>query len=524
MDTLQALIVAVKGLACVTITFSAIACIYRLRFHPLRQYPGPLMAKLSDFYGAFYAASSTLHLRTFQDHQKFGSVIRQGPNKLVFNTITALHDIYQNERITKSRAYLITQRAPESYGLFNALDKTMHQKKRKLLGPTLNDRSIQTFEASMHRQIDIFIGDLLSLCQKQPTTSVNMSEKITHLTIDIMGDFVFGYPLNLQMNDTYRFMADTTSSYFFNIALQLPFLAHLRISNFRQLRKFLRGKRYRDILRRMIKSRLAAGPDAKHNLFFMTDTLRVSDDDEVFIEEIRSEATFLLSAGSDTMSTCLSALFFYLSRNADCYQKLTMEIRSKFSSSDSITGGRRLSDCSYLRACIDEALRMSPPIAGTLWREQTVESNREAKAARLVIDGHIIPRGTHIGVNTYALHHNEAYFPDAFAFKPERFLDQGAEQARKAFNPFSLGARGCMGRSMAYLELSLIVAKVLWHLDFTQAPGETGRLGESTYWRLRGRRERIDEYQTYDVFGAVHEGPCLVFEPRRDDRGRVGFT
>ncbi|KAF2972343.1 hypothetical protein GQX73_g1252 [Xylaria multiplex] len=443
------------------------------------------MAKLSDFYGAFHAANTTLHLKTLQDHQNFGSVIRQGPNKLVFNTSSALHDIYQNERITKSRAYLVTQRAPDSYGLFNSLDKTIHQRKRKLLGPIVNDRSTQAFETSMHRHIDVFIQDLLSLCQKKPTTPVNMSEKFTYLTIDIMGEFVFGYPLNLQKNETYR---------------------------------------YRSILRKMIQSRLAAGPNAKHNLFFMTDTLRVSDDDEMFIEEIRSEATFLLSAGSDTMSTCLSALFFYLSRNADCYQKLTAEIRSKFSSSDSIIGGRHLSDCNYLKACIDEALRMSPPIAGTLWREQITERNREVEAAPVVVDGHIIPHGTYIGVNTYALHHNETYFPDAFTFKPERFLEKGAEQAKKAFNPFSLGARGCMGRQMAYLELSLVVAKVLWHFDFTRGLDETGRLGESTYWKLRGWRERIDEYQIYDIFGAKHQGPWLIFKSRRGEEGDGAST
>ncbi|KAI1351017.1 cytochrome P450 [Xylaria sp. FL0043] len=522
MDILHALVVAARGLTYIMIAFSVTTCIYRLCFHPLSQYPGPLMAKLSDFYGAFYAANTTLHLKTLQDHQNFGSVIRQGPNKLVFNTSSALHDIYQNERITKSRVYLVTQRVPNSYGLFNSLDRTMHQRKRKLLGPIVNDRSTRAFEASMHRQIDIFIQDLLSSGQKQPPALVNMSKRLTYLAIDIMGEFVFGYPLNLQMNETYRFIADTTSSYFFNIAFQLPFLAYLRVSSSQKLRRFLRGKRYRSILQKMIRSRLAAGPNAKHNLFFMTDTLRISDDDEVFIEEIRSEATFLLSAGSDTISTCLSALFFYLSRNADCYQKLTAEIRSKFSSSDSIVGDRRLSDCTYLRACIDEALRMSPPIAGTLWREQIAERDREA--APLVIDGHVIPRGTHIGVNTYALHHNEAYFPDPFTFKPERFLEQGAEEARKAFTPFSLGPRSCMGRSMAYLELSLIVAKVLWHLDFTRAPDEAGRLGESTYWKLRGWRERTDEYQTYDIFGAIHQGPCLIFKPRGGEEDHVVST
>lgn len=215
------------------------------------------------------------------------------------------------------------------------------------------------------------------------------------------------------------------------------------------------------------------------------------------------------------MSTCLSALFFYLSRDAECYRRLAAEIRSAFTNSSEIKSGPRLTACLYLRACINEALRMSPPVPGTLWRQQVAGSDRES--GPLIINGLIIPPGTHIGVNTYALQHNEEYFPEPFTFRPERFLE-GSEQAgklvRDAFAPFSLGVRGCMGKSMAYLEASLVLAKTLWHFDFVQAPSDKGALGESIYWKVRGRDDRTNEYQTNDIFGAAHDGPCLIFRPR----------
>lgn len=47
---------------------------------------------------------------------------------------------------------------------------------------------------------------------------------------------------------------------------------------------------------------------------------------------------------------------------------------------------------------------MSPPIAGTLWREQASD---DEESTPLIVDGHIIPKGTYVGVNTYSLHHNE---------------------------------------------------------------------------------------------------------------------
>ncbi|KAI8947246.1 cytochrome P450 [Xylaria longipes] len=514
MELPQMLFLAIPWIASITIPYCLAMCIYRLCFHPLSQYPGPLVAKLSDFYGAYYASKATLHVRTFQDHENFGSVIRQGPNKLVFSSVNALNDIYQNRRITKSCAYLVSQRAPGAYGLFNSIDQHMHQRKRKLLGPIVNDRSTREFENTMISQIDVFLKGLMPSSQ-HPATPVNMTEKFTYLAMDITAQFVFGYSLNLQTDPTYRFMTDTTPNFFLNIALQLPFLSKARISYFRRLRALLRGKSYRHTIQTMIRNRLAEGQDAKHNLLFMTDTLRVSEDDETFIEEIRSEATFFLSAGSDTMSTCLSAVFFYLSRNPECYRRLTTEIRSAFTHSNEIKAGPCLAGCSYLRACIDEALRMSPPVPGTLWRQQV--AGTDDNSGPLIIDHHVIPPGTHIGVNTYALQHSEVYFPEPFTFKPERFLSESEPNRRlikHAFAPFSLGARGCMGKSMAYLEASLVIAKTLWHFEFEQAPNDVGKLGESTYWKMKGREDRVDEYQTEDIFGAAHDGPYLVFKPR----------
>ncbi|KAI1117374.1 cytochrome P450 [Nemania sp. NC0429] len=494
-------------------TYYATVCIYRLRFHPLSRYPGPLMAKFFDFYGAYHASKTTLHVKTLQDHEKFGSVVRQGPNKLLFNSVNAMGDIYQNERVTKSSAYLVSQIAPESYGLFNSIDRHMHQTKRKLLGPLLSDRSIRAFEGAMIDQIDVFLKGLSLSCE-QPGTPVNMTERLTYLTVDITGQFVFGFPLSLQTEESYRFMIDKTPNFFLNIALQLPFMAGARVTHFKPLRALLRGKGYRHLLHQMIRSHLAKGQDGKRNLPFMTDTLEVSANDEAFIDEILTEATFILTAGSDTMSACISSVFFYLSRNLECYRRITTEIRSTFSSIDEIRAGSRLAKCSYLRACIDEALRMSPPLPGTLWRQQVVPA--DGAPSPLVIDGHIIPPGTHIGVNTYAIHHNEAYFPEPFTYRPERFLEKNSTTRglmKNAFVPFSIGSRACMGKSMAYLEASLVLARTIWHYDFARAPNDAGNLGESTYWNERGMGDRINEYQTKDMLAAAHDGPCLIFRP-----------
>ncbi|RYP45562.1 hypothetical protein DL768_008111 [Monosporascus sp. mg162] len=289
--------------------------------------------------------------------------------------------------------------------------------------------------------------------------------------------------------------------------MQQPLFAKFRAELFLYLRAVMRGKSYLRTVEKMIKTRLANSQHARHDFYsVVADNMRISEKDNVWTSEIWGEAIFFLTAGGDTTSTGLSALFFYLSRNPRCYQRLAEEIRSTFSSGADIRGPM-LAKCQYLRACFDEALRMSPPIPGTLWREEASEYKRATEP--LLVDGHVVPPGTQVGVNAYAIHHNEEYFPEPFKFKPERWLSDNPESRRtnkNAFIPFSAGARGCAGKAMAYLEAGLVIAKALWYFDFEKAPGELGRIGAA--------KGRSDEYQLHDIVVSVHDGPYLTFRPR----------
>lgn len=224
----------------------------------------------------------------------------------------------------------------------------------------------------------------------------------------------------------------------------------------------------------------------------------------------------------DTISATLAGVFFYLSRSTECYEKAVKEVRRNFDSDADITSGKALKNCRYLRACINETLRMSPPIGGTLWREVVPETEKQL----LIVDGHVIPPDTLVGVNIYSLHHNEKYFPDPFRFNPDRWLASpltGDEQddaaitseMHQAFTPFSVGIRSCAGKAMAYLEASLVIAKVLWHFDFEQVPGAQGDIG--AIYRNTTFGTRV-EFKTLDAITSRHDGPYLKFVPRVENR------
>ncbi|RYP28048.1 hypothetical protein DL767_007379 [Monosporascus sp. MG133] len=359
-----------------------------------------------------------------------------------------------------------------------------------MVGQALSDHSIRQFEPTLLQQIDTFLKNVLK--QSKASSPMNMTPACRHLGLDVIGQLGFGYDLALQTKDEHRFLKDAIVFSNFRINLSM----HIRT-------------RLLAVVKKMIVARLAQPVDAKHDLLSFIAPKLETDLKEVQEGELWPEAVFFSGAGGDTTATALAGAFFYLSRNPDCYRKLAAEIRSTFTSADEIHGGRQLASCRYLRAYIDESLRMASPVPTTLWREQDPS---EDGRRFLIVDGHVIPRGTLVGINIYSLHHNEKYFPNAFTFRPERWLENN-ETTRAAFIPFSVGSRTCAGKPLAYHEISLTLAKTLWYFDFEPAPGALGKVGGGNLGRADGKG-RKDKFQLHEIFGAYNDGPYLTFHPR----------
>ncbi|KAI1454900.1 cytochrome P450 [Annulohypoxylon moriforme] len=494
-------------------SFLLVYITYQILLHPLNRYPGPLLAKLTDGYNGFYASKRELHLRTWQNQLKYGSVIRQGPNKLIFSSINALQDIYKSDRTTKPRAYIALGPGLSTPTTITAIDRQVHRSRRQLVGQVVSERFMRMFEPTMVEQVDLFIQKIFLSAQKATRTPINITERARYLGLDLAGLLGFGYNLSLQDSDENRFILPMldAGAYWSGIFLHWPNSRRFRIGLvavkiFRQLRP-----KYLSLMEKMITSRAKQDKDARNDLYSIVADSLESKSGGIRQSELWAEANLFLPAAGDTTKTALCAVFFYLSRNPSCYEKLASEIRSTFNSGNEIRGPT-LAGCTYLRACIDEALRMSPPASGILWREPFPENQAFA------VDGHVIPKGTIIGVNIYSVHHNEEYFPDPFTFQPERWLSETITPEKKkimrdAFIPFSLGPRGCAGKAMAYLEVSLVMAKTLWYFDFKPASGSVGKVGSGASNMGYGR-ERSEEFQLFDIFTASHDGPYLIFQCR----------
>ena len=201
---------------------------------------------------------------------------------------------------------------------------------------------------------------------------------------------------------------------------------------------------------------------------------------------------------------------FYLARYPKCYERLLAEVRETFADSADIHSGPAMDSCRFLDACIKEGLRMSPPTGGAPWRQIETDC--------LVVDGHIIPKGCDVATCIYSIHHNEKYFPNSYEFRPERWLQedpsQDPETAASAWTPFMLGSRVCLGRNLAMMQVTDIMALLVWNLDFRLPQDRSlARIGEGVEGARNGRH-RMLEFQMYDHITSSVEGPYLEFRRR----------
>jgi cytochrome P450 len=133
------------------------------------------------------------------------------------------------------------------------------------------------------------------------------------------------------------------------------------------------------------------------------------------LRDLLAEANLLIVAGSDTTSITISSLFFYLTHDRRAYLKLVKEVRDVFTClEDIVYGSKLLTDCKYLRACIDETLRLSP--AGP------IELPREVLPGGTTIGGEHYPAEFIVCIPHWAMGRNEEHYGDAYTFRPERWI------------------------------------------------------------------------------------------------------
>jgi cytochrome P450 len=105
----------------------------------------------------------------------------------------------------------------------------------------------------------------------------------------------------------------------------------------------------------------------------------------------------------------------------------------------------------YLDAVVKESLRIRPVIPGV---------GRVVRGEPFRLGEYEVPPGVEINPSIRVIHRREDLYPDAGAFRPERFLADDPPDTY-TWIPFGGGTRRCLGASFALMEMRIVLARVL---------------------------------------------------------------
>lgn len=167
--------------------------------------------------------------------------------------------------------------------------------------------------------------------------------------------------------------------------------------------------------------------------------LKSGDEKGITVEEMYTNAQVLIVAGSETTAAGLTVATYFLLSNPSTWLKVCAEVRDQFQQESEITS-QNTAGLTYLKAAINEALRLAPPGPGTFPRT-VPEGGR-------MICGRWVPGGYAVGVHQLSTGRSEANFRDASSFLPERWIEDDlfATDKKAAAQAFSFGPRNCIGK------------------------------------------------------------------------------
>ena len=180
---------------------------------------------------------------------------------------------------------------------------------------------------------------------------------------------------------------------------------------------------------------------------------RDEPDSEFTDRHVLGNALTMVFAGEDTTSNTIAWLMNFVARDPKVAALIEQETDSVLGPAAVLQEFGALDRFTYIDACIDEAMRLKPvaPFLG-------LETNND-----MVIGDVRVEKGTPVMVIMRLAGRQEADFPQAETFRPERWLGEksttGGDPARKLF-PFGGGPRFCPGRYLALAEIKMAMSMV----------------------------------------------------------------
>ncbi|KAJ6087757.1 hypothetical protein N7467_006671 [Penicillium canescens] len=391
----------------------------------LRKYPNfYLLSGISDIPFIYEAYKSFRSRNLFEAHKKH-PVLRVGPNSLSYSDPNAIKDIYgHNISCIKDQAH-----TPH---LADIVDKKEHARKRKVLSSAYTVKNLEEWEFKV---ADVSVK-LIKAFDKRCTNLLRLNQNLNKEDLTTVAAIA-----NIGLSEDLGFLgegSDTVKSkskdgilvWSYDWFKTLRRLSKVVSLSYRRIRATTRLKRH----------------------------INSEKLDDFFIGEIVVEINIIINAGHDTIAIALRNALFFLLRNPKCLAKLREELDEVLEEDKVVALYSKVKHLLYLRAFIDESLRMLPPIVFGLPRRTPIEGT--------LILNEYVAGDTSVSISSFVMHHQESVFKDHNIYKPERWLGEEGKSLQPYFIPFSTGARGCISRNISYLEQTVLIASLVHRFEF----------------------------------------------------------
>ena len=333
-------------------------------------------------------------------------------------------------RAGEANAFLTPVLGPHSVLV---LDGPEHLRQRKLLLPPFQGSSVAAFRDVIREVTARELG------RWQPGDRLVLRERMRALTFEVICRAVFGVTDDERVARLQAALGAVIDSHL--LYMVIPAM-RADLGPFSPGRRFARRLEAADALLYEEIALRREEPDLDERTDVLSLLLRARDDDGGVMTdaELRDELFTMLGAGHETTATGLAFAFELLLRSPQVLARLREEIAAGEGDS-------------YLDAVVQEILRLRPVI-DTAERTLTVPRT---------VAGWELPAGVKVYPGIALVHMREDLYPDAGSFKPERFLDDGAQSY--AWLPFGGGIRRCVGAALALAEMAEVLRMVVPAVD-----------------------------------------------------------
>lgn len=459
----------------------------------LRRYPNLSPISGMSAIPFMLMASRGFRSKELSELHKKNPVIRTGPNTLSYGDVRAIKDIYgHGTKCIKDPSYVVS--AGTHYHLADVIDRGEHSQKRKVLSSAYALKNLETWEFKVSDKIERVVAHFDQVCTAAPASeavakgtmapdpqdvTLDFRKWANFFTLDAIADIGLSEKLGFldtgddvviaERKDGSTYHAHLREALYPNAHKQsliiwnyewYPILNRLVdvIPFFRRLQE--KGSPWEDIVWRRSIERLRRYEAGEKLDDFFQATMEDKNGRPNNLEwgNVVSEVNIMMNAGSVTTAVAIANVLYQLLKNPRCLAKLREEVDAVLDPDEIVAPYDKVKHLPYMRACLDESMRIFPPTSHGLPRETPPEG--------IEILGHWVPGNTSVSMSAYVAHHDERAFPNSSQYIPERWLGEEGKALQPFFVAFSAGARSCIGRNISYLEQTKILATLLHRYEF----------------------------------------------------------